>query len=32
MIFWMVGQVVTDPSLGFLSPCEVILKVLILVS
>jgi hypothetical protein len=31
-IFWMVGQVITDPSLGFLSPCEVVPRVLILVS
>jgi hypothetical protein len=28
-IFWMVGQVVTDPSLGLSSPCEVVPQVLI---
>jgi hypothetical protein len=31
-IFWMVGRVVTDPSLGLPSPCEVIPQILILVS
>jgi hypothetical protein len=31
-IFWMVGRVVADPSLGLLSPCEVVLLILILVS
>jgi hypothetical protein len=31
-IFWMVGQVIKDPSLGFLSPCEVVPWVLILIS
>jgi hypothetical protein len=30
-IFWMVGRVVTDPSLGLLSPCEVVPRVLILI-
>jgi hypothetical protein len=27
----MVGRVVTDPSLGLLSPCEVVPRVLILI-
>jgi hypothetical protein len=31
-IFWMVGRVVADPSLGLLSPCEVVPHVLILIS
>jgi hypothetical protein len=31
-IFWMVGRVVADPSLGLLSPYEVVPQVLILVS
>jgi hypothetical protein len=31
-IFWMVGRIVTDPSLGLLSPCEGVRQVLILVS
>jgi hypothetical protein len=29
---WMVGGVIADPSLGLLSPCEVVPWVLILVS
>jgi hypothetical protein len=28
-IFWMLGWVIADPSLGFLSPCEVVPRVLI---
>jgi hypothetical protein len=32
MVFWMVGRVIMDPSLGLLSPCEVVPRVLILVS
>jgi hypothetical protein len=31
-IFWMVGWVITDPSLGLLSPCRVIPRVPIFVS
>jgi hypothetical protein len=31
-IFWMVGQVITNPSLGLLSPCEVVPQVLILIT
>jgi hypothetical protein len=31
-IFWMVGRVVADPSLGLLSPCGVVPRVPILVS
>jgi hypothetical protein len=31
-IFWMVGRVVMDPSLGIPSPYEVVPRVLILVS
>jgi hypothetical protein len=31
-IFWMVGRVITDPSLGLPSPYEVVPEVLILVS
>jgi hypothetical protein len=30
-IFWVVGRVIMDPSLGLLSPCEVVPWVLILV-
>jgi hypothetical protein len=31
-IFWMVGRVVTDPSLGLSCPCDVVPHVLILVT
>jgi hypothetical protein len=31
-IFWMVGRVIADPSLGHASPYEVVPRVLILVS
>jgi hypothetical protein len=31
-IFWMVDQVIADPSLGLSIPCEVVPLVLILVS
>jgi hypothetical protein len=31
-IFWMVGRVITDPSMGLPSPCEMIPQVLILIS
>jgi hypothetical protein len=31
-IFWMVGRVITNPSLGLLSPCEVVPRVLILIT
>jgi hypothetical protein len=31
-IFWMVGWPIADPSLGLLSPCDVIPQVLILIS
>jgi hypothetical protein len=31
-IFWMVGRVVKDPSLGLLSPCGVVSLVIILVN
>jgi hypothetical protein len=30
-IFWMVGRVITDPSLSLLNPCEVVPRVLILI-
>jgi hypothetical protein len=32
VIFWMVGRVVVDPSVGLPSPCEVVPLILILVS
>jgi hypothetical protein len=31
-IFWMVGRVITDPSMGLPSPCDMIPRVLILIS
>jgi hypothetical protein len=31
-IFWMVGRVITDPSLGLASPCEVVPQILIVVT
>jgi hypothetical protein len=31
-IFWMVGRIVADYSLGLLSPCEMVPLVLILVN
>jgi hypothetical protein len=31
-IFWMVGQVIADPSLGLLTLCDIVPRVLILVS
>jgi hypothetical protein len=30
-IFWMVGRVIADPSVGLPSPCEVVPRVLVLI-